>query len=189
MFLEQRRFRIRLTLRRMTQWQNHHRNFMHRTFSATHNNPGDDEETQKNEPDEKILPMFLNQMIQELGHTGDINNRVFHTILRGLFDSLQQLGNQSSKFHARRSLRVICTQETHFATSLHDTRVTSTPLCSRLGLASAKSKPGVVVYAVTASPLVCCWPCTRATARLAVRPIWAMTPSFWSSGRSFTRRS
>jgi hypothetical protein len=33
--------------------------------------------------------MLLNQMIQELGHTRDIYNRVFHTILRGLFDSLQ----------------------------------------------------------------------------------------------------
>jgi hypothetical protein len=29
---------------------------------------------------------------------------VFHTILRGLFDSLQQLTNQTSKFHARSNL-------------------------------------------------------------------------------------
>jgi hypothetical protein len=110
---------------------------MHRTFAAAHNNPGDDEETQKDEPDEKIVPLFLNQTIQELGHTRNVRNRVFHTILRGLFDSLQQLGNQRSKFHARRSLRVICTQETHFATSLHDNksheRPTLFPAWTRFG--------------------------------------------------------
>jgi hypothetical protein len=35
--------------------------------------------------------MLLNQTIQELGHTRDIRNRVFHTILRGLFVSPQPL--------------------------------------------------------------------------------------------------
>lgn len=77
---------------------------MHRTFATAHNNPGDDDETEKDKTDEKILPMLLNQMIQELGHTRDINNRVFHTNLRGLFDPLQQLINQISKFHARNNL-------------------------------------------------------------------------------------
>ena len=77
---------------------------MHRTFAAAHNNPGDDEETDEDKTDEKILPMLLNQLIQELGNTGDIHNRVFHTILRGLFDSLQQLTNQTSKFRARNNL-------------------------------------------------------------------------------------
>ena len=46
-----------------------------------------------------------------------------------------------------------------------------------------------LVQAPTVSPLLCCWTCTRATARRAVRPIWAMTPSFSSSGTFFTSRS
>jgi hypothetical protein len=104
MFLEWWWFRIRLAPWRIAQRENHNRNFMHRTFAAAHNNPGDDEETEEDKTDEKILPMLLNQTIQELGHTGDIHNRVFHTILRGLFDSLQQLTNQTSKFRARNNL-------------------------------------------------------------------------------------
>jgi hypothetical protein len=35
--------------------------------------------------------MLLNQTIQEPGHTREIKNRVFHTILRGLFLSPQPL--------------------------------------------------------------------------------------------------
>ena len=89
MLLERWWFRIRLAPGRIAQRENHNRNFMHRTFAAAHNNPGDDEETDEDKADEKILPMLLNQLIQELGNTGDIHNRVFHTILRGLFDSLQ----------------------------------------------------------------------------------------------------
>ena len=81
MFLEWWWFRIRLAPWRIAQRENHDRNFMHRAFAGAHNNPGDDEETEKDKADEKILPMLLNQTIQELGHTGDINNRVFHTIL------------------------------------------------------------------------------------------------------------
>lgn len=64
---------------------------MHRMFAATHDNPSDDEDTKKDEADEKILSMLLNQTIQEPGHTREINNRVFHTILRGLFVSPQPL--------------------------------------------------------------------------------------------------
>ena len=104
MFLEWRRFRIRLAPGRIAQRENHNRNVMHWTFATAHKNPGDDDETKEDKTDEKILPMLLNQMIQELGHTRDINNRVFHTILRGLFDPLQQLNNQTSKFHARNNL-------------------------------------------------------------------------------------
>ena len=81
---------------------------MHRTFAAAQKNPGDNEETEEDETDEKILPMLLNQMIQELGHTGDIHNRVFHTILLGLFDSLQPQTALTSKFHARNILRRVC---------------------------------------------------------------------------------
>ena len=77
---------------------------MHWTFAAAHNNPGDDEDAEEYKADEKILPMLLNQTIQELGNTRDVRNRVFHTILRGLFDSLQQLTDQISKFHARNNL-------------------------------------------------------------------------------------
>ena len=104
MFLEWWWFRIRLAPWRIAQRENHNRNLMHRMFATAHKNPGDDEETEEDKTDEKILPMLLNQMIQELGHTGDIHNRVFHTILRGLFDSLQQLTNQTSKFRARNNL-------------------------------------------------------------------------------------
>jgi len=104
MFLEWWWFSIRLAPWRIAQRENHNQNVMHRTFATAHNNPGDDEETEEDKTDEKILPMLLNQMIQELGNTGDIHNRVFHTILRGLFDSLQQLTNQTSKFRARNNL-------------------------------------------------------------------------------------
>ena len=91
MFLEWWWFRVRLAPWRIAQRENHNRNVMHRMFATAHNNPGDEEETEEDKTDEKILPMFLNQMIQELGNTGDIHNRVFHIILRGLFDSLQPL--------------------------------------------------------------------------------------------------
>ena len=74
-------FRIRLALWRITQGQDHHRNVMHRMLAAAHNNPGDDGETEEDEPEEKVITMFLNQIIQELGHTRDVHNRVFHTIL------------------------------------------------------------------------------------------------------------
>lgn len=104
MFLEWWWFRIRLAPWRIAQRENHNRNVMHRMFATAHNNPDDDEETEEDKTDEKILPMLLNQLIQELGNTGDIHNRVFHTILRGLFDSLQQLTNQTSKFRARNNL-------------------------------------------------------------------------------------
>ena len=81
MLLERWWFRIRLAPWRIAQWQDDHRNVMHRTFAAAHNNPGDDGETEEDEPEEKVIPMFLNQIIQELGHTRDVHNRVFHTIL------------------------------------------------------------------------------------------------------------
>jgi hypothetical protein len=91
MLLERRWFRIRLATWRIAQRQNHYWNVMHRMLATAHNNPDDDEETEEDEADEKILPMLLNQTIQELGHTRDIRNRVFHTILRGLFVSPQPL--------------------------------------------------------------------------------------------------
>jgi len=80
MFLERCWFKIRLAPGRIAQRENHHRNFMHRMFAMAQNNPNDDEETQKGEPAEKIVSMFLNQMIQELGYTRDIHNGVFHNI-------------------------------------------------------------------------------------------------------------
>jgi hypothetical protein len=91
MLLERWWFRIRLGPGRIAQRENHNRNFMHRAFAAAHNNPSNDEETKKGKPNEKIFPMLLNQTIQELGHMRDINNRVFHIILRRLSDSLQPL--------------------------------------------------------------------------------------------------
>ena len=59
---------------------------MHRTFATAHNNPGDDDETEEDEADEKIFPMLLNHTIQELGHARDVRNRVFHTTL---FDAIR----------------------------------------------------------------------------------------------------
>jgi hypothetical protein len=91
MFLKSRRFKIRLVPWRIAQRETHNWPFKHRMFATARNNPGNDDETQKGGTDEKRLPLFLNQMIQELEHTGDMNNRVFHTILRGLSASLQQL--------------------------------------------------------------------------------------------------
>ena len=91
MLLERWWFRIWLAPGRIAQREDYNRNVMHRTFVTAHNNPGDDGETEKDEADEKILSMLLNQTIQEPGHTREINNRVFHTILRGLFLSPQPL--------------------------------------------------------------------------------------------------
>ena len=91
MLLERWWFRIRLAPGRIAQRENHDRNVMDWTFATARNNPGDDDEAEKDEADEKILSMLLNQTIQELGHTREIDNRVFHTILRGLFLSSQPL--------------------------------------------------------------------------------------------------
>jgi hypothetical protein len=80
-FLERGWFRIRLAPGRIAQREDYNRNVMHRTFATAHNNPSDDDETKKDEADEKILPMLLNQTIQEPGHTREMHNRVFHTIV------------------------------------------------------------------------------------------------------------
>jgi len=97
MLLERWWFRIRLAPGRIAQREDYNRNVMHRTFATAHNNPSDDDETEKDEADEKILSMLLNQTIQEPGHTREINNRVFHTILRGLFLSPQPLATLSKQ--------------------------------------------------------------------------------------------
>lgn len=61
------RWRIRLVPWRIAQRENRHH-----------------EGAKKNEADKTMLLIFLDQTIQEHGHTGDMNNQVFHTILRGL---------------------------------------------------------------------------------------------------------
>lgn len=91
MLLERWWFRIWLAPGRIAQREDYDRNVMHRIFATPHENPGDDDDTEEDESDEKILPMLLNQTIQKLGHTRDVRNRVFHTILRGLFVSPQPL--------------------------------------------------------------------------------------------------
>jgi hypothetical protein len=59
------------------------------TFAPSRKNPADDEERQKDEPDKKVITMFVNQGIQELGRTRDINYRVIHTNPSGFFGSLR----------------------------------------------------------------------------------------------------
>ena len=51
---------------------------MHRSSATAHDNPGDDEETEKDESDEKILAVLLNPLIQELGRTRDMENWAAH---------------------------------------------------------------------------------------------------------------
>ena len=70
---------------------------MHRCSGAAHDNPGDDEDTEKDEPDEKILTVFLNRLIQKLGHTRDIANRVDHISLSAFnsFLTVKKFGNPS----------------------------------------------------------------------------------------------
>ncbi len=74
-------FRFRLAPGRIAQRENHNRDFMHRTFAAAHNNPDDDEETRKGEPNEKVISVILNQVIQNLGDTRNNFHRVFHVNL------------------------------------------------------------------------------------------------------------
>ena len=64
-----------------TQLENHNRNASHRQWATAQEHPGEEEKTQKDEPDEKTLRPLLNQVIQEIGHTRAMNLRVFHTIL------------------------------------------------------------------------------------------------------------
>ena len=107
MLLERWWFWIWLASGRIAQREDHNRNVMHRTFATAHNNPGDDDETEKDEADEKILSMLLNQTIQEPGHTRDIRNRVFHTILRGLFVVPAATGNS---YQASSMLGISCVE-------------------------------------------------------------------------------
>jgi len=77
--LEQRGwFRVRLAPWRLTQWQNHYRDFMHGPLAAAHNNPGDEDDAEVKEPDKKIVSVILNQAIQELRKASDIEHRVIH---------------------------------------------------------------------------------------------------------------
>jgi hypothetical protein len=71
---------IGLTPWRTAQRGNHNRNASHRQWATAHEHPGE-EETAKDEPDEKALRRLLNQVIPELGHTRAMNLRVFHAIL------------------------------------------------------------------------------------------------------------
>jgi hypothetical protein len=74
-------FWIRLSPWRVAKRENHNWNIMHPCSGAAHDNPGDDEEREKDESDEKIITVFLNRLIQELGHTRDMENRVNHISL------------------------------------------------------------------------------------------------------------
>ncbi len=65
----------------MAQRENHNRNDSHRQWTTAHKYPGEEEKTEKDKTDDKTLRRPLNQMIQELGHMGEINHRMFHTIL------------------------------------------------------------------------------------------------------------
>ncbi len=54
-------------------------------FATARKNPDDDEETQKDEFGEKVITMFLNQGVQELGRTGKLGHGVFHTFPSEVF--------------------------------------------------------------------------------------------------------
>jgi hypothetical protein len=104
-FLERRRLRIRLAPRRVTQWQNYYRNFMHGAFAAARKHPGEKEEAQEDEADKKVVAMFLNQGIQKLGRTRDIDHRVFHTNPSVFFWFIPKPAHKKvSNFHAKTKL-------------------------------------------------------------------------------------
>ena len=48
-------------------------------FATVREHPADDEEAQKDQSGKKVITMFLNQGIQEPGHTRELVHRVFHT--------------------------------------------------------------------------------------------------------------
>lgn len=108
MLLERRWLRIGFATRRMAQRENHDRNVMHRMLAAAQNNPGDEQEAEDDESDEKILPMLLNQPIQKLGHTRDIRNRVFHTTLLKLLAFRFSSDQKHSKLRANNDLQPAC---------------------------------------------------------------------------------
>ena len=72
---------IRLVPWRTAQRVNHNRNGSHRQWATTHKYPGEEDQTGKDKTDDKTLRRLLIQMNQELGHIGEINHRMFHTIL------------------------------------------------------------------------------------------------------------
>ncbi len=72
---------IRFAPGRTAYQENHNRNGGHRQSETAHEHPGDEEETEKDKTDDKTLRRLLNQTIQALGHMGEINHRIFHTIL------------------------------------------------------------------------------------------------------------
>jgi hypothetical protein len=71
---------IRLAPGRTAKRENHNRNAIHRQWATAHKYPRE-EETEKDKTNDKTIRRLLNQMIQELGHMGEIFHRMFHTIL------------------------------------------------------------------------------------------------------------
>lgn len=81
MLLERWWSRLGLAPWRAAQLENHDRNASHRQWATAYEHPGDEEEPENDEPDEKTPCLLLNQVMQEIGHTRAMNLRVFHTIL------------------------------------------------------------------------------------------------------------
>lgn len=72
---------IRLAPGRKAQRENDNRNGSHRHPATAHEHSGEEEETETDKTDDKTLHRLLNQVIREPGHRGEINHRMFHTIL------------------------------------------------------------------------------------------------------------
>ena len=72
---------IRLAPGRTAKRLNHSRNAIHRQWVPAQKYPGEEDQTEKDKTVEKTLRRLLNRMNQELGQTGEINHRMFHTIL------------------------------------------------------------------------------------------------------------
>ena len=83
-FLERRWLGVRLATWCIAQRENHHRNFMHRTFATTHKNPGDEDQGHEYRSGEEIITVVLYQPIQKLGGARNDFHRVFHLLLSGL---------------------------------------------------------------------------------------------------------
>jgi hypothetical protein len=71
---------------------------MYRSSAAAHDNP-DDDEIEKDKSNGQILTVFLNRLIQELGHARGMENRVVHISLwdfNNIFP-VKQFGNPSKE--------------------------------------------------------------------------------------------
>jgi len=126
----------------------------------------------------KNTSLLLNRVIQEFGRTGEMNHGMFHTILQRFFDSWRLPADNCSKFHAKFSQAGYALGD-GFRNRLQG--VTSWPRPNQTGRDGdlhSDSLRFCLLLALHAGD--------RAPGRATEL---SDNPSFWSSGRSLTKRS